>query len=88
MVVLSWNRCGWCGWIVGGNRPRVGRIDEVIVGLVRFRGGWDGCIGSVAGRGDRVRGIRTGFRDRDVTRVVSVLARDRDSGVGATVGRN
>ena len=60
----------------------------MIVGLVRFRGGWDGCIGSVAGRGDRVRGIRTSFRDRDVTWVVSVLARDRDSGVGATVGRN
>ena len=88
MVVLSWNRCGWCGWIVWGNRHRVSRIDEVIVDLVRFRDRRDGCVGSIAGRGDRIRGIRTSFRDRDVTWVVSVLARDRDSGVGATVGRN
>ena len=88
VVVLSWNRCGWCGWVVWGNRHRVGRIDEVIVDLVRFRDRRDGCVGSIAGRGDRIRGIRTSFRDRDVTWVVSVLARDRDSGVGATVGRN
>ena len=83
VVVLSWNRCRWCGWVVGGNRPGVGRID-----LVRFRGRRDGCVGFIAGRGDRVRGIRTSFRDRDVTWVVSVLARDRDGGVGATVGWN
>ena len=83
VVVLGWNRCGWCGWVVGGNRPGVGRID-----LVRFRSRWDGCVGSIAGRGDRVRGVRTSFRDRDVTWVVSVLARDRDGGVGATVGWN
>ena len=87
MVVLGWNRCGCCGWVVGGNRPGVGRIDEVVVGLVGFRGRWDGWVGSTAGRGDRVCRIRTSFRDRNMTRVVSVLAGDRDGGVEATVGR-
>ena len=88
VVVLGWNRCGWCGWVVGGNRPGVGRIDEVVVGLVGFRGRRDVWVGSIAGRGDGVRRIRTSFRDRNMTRAVSVLARDRDGGVGATVGRN
>ena len=88
VVVLGWNRCGWCGWVVGGNRPGVDRIDEVVVGLVGFRGRRDGRVCSIAGRRDRVRRIRTSFRDSDVTRVVSVLARDWDGGVGVTVGRN
>ena len=87
VVVLGWNRCGWCGWVVGGNRPGVGRIDEVVVGLVGFRGRRDGWVGSIARRRDGVRRIRTSFRDSDVTRVVSVLARDWDGGVGATVSR-
>ena len=87
MVVLGWNRCGWCGWVVGSNRPGFGRIDEVVVGLVRFRGRRDVWVGSIAGRGDGVCRIRTSFRDRNVTRVVSVLAGDRDGGVEATVGR-
>ena len=88
VVVLGWNRCGWCGWVVGGNRPGVGRIDEVVVTLVGFRGRRDGWVGSIARRRDGVRRIRTSFRDRDVTWVISVLARDRDGGVGATVGWN
>ena len=87
VVVLGWNRCGWCGWVVGGNRPGVSRIDEVVVTLVGFRGRRDGWVGSIARRRDGVRRIRSSFRDRDVTRVVSVLARDWDGGVGATVSR-
>ena len=87
VVVLGWNRCGWCGWVVGGNRPGVGRIDEVVVTLVGFRGRRDGWVGSIARRRDGVRRIRTSFRESDVTRVVSILARDWDSGVGATVSR-
>ena len=88
VVVLGWNWCRCCGWVVGGNHPGVGWIDEVVVGLVGFWGRWDGWVGSIAGRGDRVCRIRTSFWDRNMTQVVSVLARDQDGGVGATIGWN